>query len=209
MNPTGDHHQWPQHEQQQFDVMGGIPQEDLSTFLDFDSIDNMDFALQDFNNNNPPPQDLQLQNGQNPQQQQLHPQQQPQAHDNHIHMTDAPDFSNLDLDDFSQLQPMPDFHQQQHQDARQMMGTPSAIDFAQQAQQYQHDPNQYAMPVQNFHPHYSVPPTPNSTDVFPGSAHFPPQNGQQVMFPGHQFHPGKHDTVRYDSYQCINTMLMV
>jgi hypothetical protein len=216
MNQGGAPQQWSQQEQQAFDVMGGMPQEDLSNFLDFDNIDEMDFALQDFSSVNPPAHDMQLQDAQHLQPHHLHTQQRSQAPDNHIQMTDAPDFSGLDLDDFSQLQPMPnqlpEFQQQQQlqqQDVNQMMGTPSAMDFAHQSQQFQRDPNQYSMPVQNFQTHYSVPPTPNSTDVFPGSAHFPPQNGHQLMYPGHQLHPGKHDTVRPTRQQCIHTMLMV
>jgi len=190
MNQTGNP-QWHQEQQQQpYDVMStDLGQEELTNFLD------MDFGFSDFDNSMP------LQNLALPDaaaQQGQHNHMQHGMNGMNQLRTDAPDFANLELDAaFNQMQSGPghmaDFQQQQQQ---QMMGTPNPMDFGGQSQ-FQQVPNDYqVMQLPNYQQHFSVPPTPNSTDVFPGSAHFAPQQGQQSMYSnGNHYQNGKNEAV--------------
>jgi hypothetical protein len=191
MNQTGNpqwHQEQQQQQQQHYDVMNtDLGQEELTNFLD------MDFGFSDFDNS-VPLQNLSLPDAATQHAQHNHPQ-----HGMNQLRTDAPDFSNLDLDAaFTQMQSGPgghmaDFQQQQQQ---QMMGTPNPLDFGGQSQ-FQPVPNDYqVMQLPNYQQHFSVPPTPNSTDVFPGSAHFAPQQGQQSMYSNsNHYQNGKNEAV--------------
>lgn len=185
----GPEQAWPQQDQQ-YDVMA-MPQEDLSTYLD---LDNMDFGFPAFDNNTIP-----LQNGTvNPHQHQDQQQQQHvQQHDLNAHMVDATDFSNINMDHYGQLPPAPaSVAELQHHQEQQAMGTPNPMNYTPQTQ-FQQTPSHFQnMPIQNYTPQFNVPPTPNSTEVFPGSAHFQAQMGQQGVYQGGpQFHQNKHDAV--------------
>lgn len=184
MNQTGEQ-AWPQQDQQ-YDVMA-MPQEDLSTYLD---LDNMDFAFPTFDNSTIPLQDGNIHPHQH-QDQQGHGQQ----HGLNAPMVDATDFANIDMDHYGQVSaPVADF---QHHQKQQAMSTPNSMNYPNQAQ-FQQTPNHFqTMPMQSYTPQFNVPPTPNSTEVFPGSAHFQAQMGQQGVYQGvHQFHQNKHDAVR-------------
>jgi len=187
MNQTGNPQWHQEQQQQQYDVMNtDLGQEELTNFLD------MDFGFSDFDNNMPL-QNLALPDAAAQQVQHNHMQ-----HGMNQLRNDAPDFSNLELDAaFGQMQPgqghMADFQQQQQQ---QMMGTPNPMDFGGQSQ-FQQVPNDYqVMQLPNYQQHFSVPPTPNSTDVFPGSAHFAAQQGQQSMHSNtNHYQNGKNEAV--------------
>jgi len=188
MNQTGNAQWHQEQQQQQYDVMNtDLAQEELTNFLD------MDFGFSDFDNNMPL-QNLALPDAAAQQVQHNHMQ-----HGMNQLRNDAPDFSNLELDAaFGQMQSgqghMADFQQQQQQ--QQMMGTPNPMDFGGQSQ-FQQVPNDYqVMQLPNYQQHFSVPPTPNSTDVFPGSAHFAPQQGQQSMYSNtNHYQNGKNEAV--------------